>query len=330
MTSDSTPVRIGAPHDYGAEGAADDGIGDDGVGDGGTGGDEIGSDTAEAFVRRHPGLIDLGRIGWVAKGIVYGLTGVVAVMVAVDPYGSSDDEASQSGAVAQIARQPFGEVFLWVVIVGLLLYAAWRLVTVILPADNDGSAWVRRVGYTASAITYLALAVTAFSLARKPGSAGGGGSGSGSGGEDAQVEKVTRSVMEWTGGRYLVGIAGLVVIGIGCAFLWKGVSASFEKQLAHRSVGPIPYDGLVVMGRIGWGGRAVMMGLIGVFLTRAAIRFDPNDARGLDDSLRAAADSSVGRILVLAVAAGLIVYGAYCIVSAPARRLVASDDDVAA
>jgi len=313
MTSDSTPVRVGTQGDYATDGGSDD--------------DEIGSDAAESFVRRHPWVIDLGRIGWAAKGVVYLLTGIVAVMVVVDPYGSSDDEASQSGAVAQIARQPFGEILLWVVAAGLLLYASWRLVTVILPADNDGSAWVRRVGYTVSAVTYIFLALTAASLASKPGSSG---DGSGSGGQDAQVERATRRVMEWTGGRYLVGIAGLVVIGIGCYFMWKAITASFEKQLEHRSVGPIPYDALVVMGRIGWAGRAVMVGLIGVFLTRAAIRFDPDDAKGLDGSLRAIADSSIGRILVLAVAAGLIVYGAYCIVSAPARRLVATDDEVTA
>jgi hypothetical protein len=317
MTSDNTPVRLGAQGDYEKIQHS-----------GGTGADdEIGSQAAESFVRRHPWVIDLGRVGWVAKGVVYGLTGVVAVMVAVDPYGSSNDEASQSGAVAQIARQPFGEALLWLVLVGLLLYAAWRVVTVILPADNDSAAWVRRVGYTVSAITYLALAATAFSLTRRPGSSG---DGSGSGGEDAQVEKATRSVMEWGGGRYLVGIAGVVIIGIGCYFLWKGVSASFEQQMAHRSVGPVPHDALVAMGRVGWAGRALMMGLIGIFLTRAAIRFDPDDARGLDDSLRAVADSAVGRILVLVVAAGLIVYGAFCIVSAPAQRLVAADDEVAA
>jgi hypothetical protein len=73
-----------------------------------------------------------------------------------------------------------------------------------------------------------------------------------------------------------------------------------------------------------------MMALIGVFVARAAYQFDPDEAGGLDDSLRRVADNSVGVILVVVVAVGLVTYGAYCIVSTPSRKLVASDEDTVA
>jgi len=133
--------------------------------------------------------------------------------------------------------------------------------------------------------------------------------------------------MDWTGGRWLVGIAGVVVVGIGVYFAWKGITASFEKQLERRRVGPLSWNAVRNMGRVGWIGRAVMMGLIGVFVTRAAIQFDPDEAQGLDDSLRKVADDQLGVVLVVIVAVGLTLYGAFCIVSTPIRKLVASDDD---
>jgi hypothetical protein len=297
--------------------------------------DDVGSDAAEEFIRRHPSVIRFARIGWAAKGIVYLLTGVLAFTIIADPFGSQNgsqseggnsDQADPSGAVAKIAQQPFGEVLLWVLAVGLFMYALWRIVTVILPADVTGDSIIRRIGYIVSAATYVVLGLAAVSLARRPGSSDGQNSQS----QDSQVTEVTQSVMEWTGGRWLVGVAGVVVIGIGAYFFWKGVSGSFENQLEHRSVGPFSWSVIRMMGRIGWIGRAAMMALIGVFVTRAAYQFDPDEARGLDDSLRRVADNSVGTILVVVVAVGLVSYGAYCVVSTPSRKLVASDEDAVA
>jgi hypothetical protein len=291
--------------------------------------DEVGSDATEEFIQRHPGIVEFARVGWAAKGIVYLLTGILAFTVAADPNGGAGGQGSQadpSGAVSKIAQQPYGSVLLWAMAVGLFVYAAWRIVTVLLPADLDGHAVLRRIGYSVSAAVYVGLGLTAVSLATRPGSAGGGDGQ----GQDSQVTTITRSVMEWPAGRWLVGLGGLVVIGIGVYFAWKGISGSFEKELSHRSIGPLSWNVIRGMGRIGWLGRAVMMVLIGVFVTRAAINFDPNDARGLDDSLRRVADNDLGMVLVVIVAVGLALYGAFCIVSSPARKVVATDEETVA
>ena len=58
--------------------------------------------------------------------------------------------------------------------------------------------------------------------------------------------------------------------------------------------------------------------------------FDPDEARGLDDSLRRVADDSLGMVLVLVVALGLTIYGAFCVITSPARKVVATDEDTVA
>ncbi|MEZ5297096.1 MAG: DUF1206 domain-containing protein [Ilumatobacteraceae bacterium] len=252
--------------------------------------DDVGSDAAEDFVRRHPGVVKFARVGWAAKGVVYLLTGILAFTIAADPFGSQSDgssgQADPSGAVATIARQPFGTILMWTMAAGLFLYAAWRIVTVLIPADIDGHSILRRIGYTVSAATYVLLGVTAISLATKPGSSGGGEDGSS---QDSQVTKVTRSVMEWPAGRWLVGLAGIVVIGVACYFLYKAISASFEKELEHRSIGPFSWNAVRTAGRIGWFGRAAMMALIGVFVRCC----DPvRSRRGVDSTTRSGAWST--------------------------------------
>ncbi len=303
---------------------------------------DVGTARAERFLSDHPALIVLGRFGWVAKGVVYGLVGVLALSIAIGSDGSDSStpagttpagttstggagaEASQSGAIATIADASYGAVTLVAVGVGLLIYACWRIVTAVLPADTTAKAWFTRFGYVVSAVLYALLAWSAFSFVSNRGASGSAAAGGDS--EDAKVERFTREVMSHSGGRWLVALAGGVLIALGIYFLRKGTKERFEDQLTGRGVGPVSYRHLVVLGRIGWVGRGLMVALIGTFLVRAAMNFDPAEAQGLDGSLRQTVDSTVGAVFVVVVAVGLIAYGVYCVVSAPQRRLASADE----
>jgi hypothetical protein len=282
--------------------------------------DDVGVEQAEEFAREHPSIVKFGRIGWVAKGLVYGLTGVLALLLGIHAArgtSGSDDEASPTGAIARIAETSFGVALLILVAAGLIVYALWRLVSVVLPADNDLKAWATRGGYLVSVLTYLVLAWTAITFVRQPANPADG--------EDSKVESFSRDLMGRSFGREAVAAIGVFLIVIAAVFVWKAVSASFTKQLLPGDVGPFSHRMIVILGRIGWAGRAGMMALIGFFLARAALRFDPEDAQGLDGSLRQATASTVGTILVIAVGVGLLVYGVFCVVSAPKRRLIGAE-----
>ena len=284
---------------------------------------DVGVERAEEFAREHPAIVKFGRIGWVAKGVVYSLVGVLSLIVGLNARDAGGDaasggqEASQTGAITRIAESSYGVVLLYVVAAGLVVYALWRLMSVLLPADNDVKTWLTRAGYLVSAVTYLFLAWTAVTLARRPRSSGES--------EDARVERFTRDVMNDDLGRAAVFAIGAVLLVLAAVFLWKAVSAHFESHLLPGSVGPVSHQTLVLLGRIGWVGRAGMMALIGFFLVRAAVTFDASEAEGLDGSLRRAASSTIGLVLVVVVGAGLLVFGAFCILSAPKQRLVGAD-----
>jgi hypothetical protein len=282
--------------------------------------DDVGVEQAEEFAREHPAIVKFGRIGWVAKGLVYGLTGVLALLLGIHAArgtSGTDDEASPTGAIARIAETSFGGALLIVVAAGLIVYALWRLFSVVLPADNDLKTWVTRAGYLVSAVTYLFLAWTAITFVRQPGTPADG--------EDSKVESFSRDLMERSFGRETVAAIGVILIVIAAVFVWKAASASFTNQLLPGDVGPFSHRMIVILGRIGWVGRAGMMALIGFFLVRAAVRFDPEDAQGLDGSLRQATASTIGTTLVIAVGVGLLVYGVFCVVSAPKRRLIGAE-----
>lgn len=285
----------------------------------------VGIEEAEQFTDDHPGVVRFARIGWAAKGVVYGLVGLLSLLIAIRPFdatgGSGGGEASQSGAISTIAQQPFGTVMLWAMALGLLVFSLWRFFSIALPADNDSHTWATRAGYLISAVTYLALAWTSVSFARRPGSSGEGGES-----ENSRVEELTRSVMEYTGGRWLIALVGVGLLGACAYFVRRAVTKDFASQIRPASVGPVSYRNLIRLGQVGWIGRAAMLGLIGFFLVRAAWMFDPEEAQGLDGALRDATDSTFGMAVALVVAVGLLVYGTFCVLSAPNRLLVAADD----
>ena len=131
--------------------------------------EQSGSSTVEETAREHPSLVAVMRLGWVAKGVVYLLVGILAVPIAVNGLTSDSPaggrEASQMGAVAELADTSFGVAVLWVIAIGLALYVIWRLISVLLPAENTASVWLTRIGYLISAVVYGMLAWTAASFA---------------------------------------------------------------------------------------------------------------------------------------------------------------------
>lgn len=84
-----------------------------------------------------------------------------------------------------------------------------------------------------------------------------------------------------------------------------------------------------------WGGRAgivvdlaraLVFTLIGIFITKAAIEYDPDEAIGLDGALQKLAEASYGPVLLGITAAGLIGYAVYCLVDARYRDVAVDSD----
>src|SRR5690554_5204938 len=74
---------------------------------------------------RSPQLEWLARAGLAARGVVYGLVGVLAIQLAL---GDGGKATNQQGALKTIAGGTFGKVVLIALAVGLAGYATWRLV----------------------------------------------------------------------------------------------------------------------------------------------------------------------------------------------------------
>lgn len=258
----------------------------------------------------------VGRAGWVAKGVIYALLGLLFLDIARSG-GGSQEEASQTGAIEQIAETSYGTVLLIVLAIGLVLYTIWRALSVVMPGDWTGRALLDRIGFAVSAVTYGTLLVATIGFLRN--------SSSGGQSNDRLVEGLVKDVLAMTGGQTMVFLAGLGIVGIGIAFIHKGWTHSFRDQIS----GDYGQEGTWIdrLGMIGWIARGLSMIIIGYFLCEAAWTFDADQAAGFDDSIRQIVGNPLGRILAFAVGFGFVAFGAFAALSARHRDLKGPRND---
>jgi hypothetical protein len=128
-------------------------------------------------------------------------------------------------------------------------------------------------------------------------------------------------VLGWPGGQILVGIAGLVIVGVGFEQGYKGIKKKFLEESKTEQMSRSVERSFSTLGVVGHLARMVVFALIGYFLIRAAIDFDPDEAVSLDGALSAVAQASYGPILLGIVAAGLIAFAAYSMADARYRKV---------
>jgi len=260
-------------------------------------------------VARAPQFEWLARAGLVARGVIYAVIGLRALKLAL---GDGGKTTNQKGALRTIAEQPFGKALLILTAVGLAGYAIWRLVRAALGHGPEGADDTKeRIGGLVSGLAYGALFITAVSILF--GSGGGGGS--------RGPDKATGGVLDWPAGQVLVVLAGLVLIGVGIDQGIKAVKGEFLDKSKTEEMSEGVEHAFTALGVFGHLARMVVFALIGWFLIRAAIEFDPDKAVGLDGALAALGRSSYGPALLGIVAAGLLGFAAYSIADARYRKV---------
>jgi hypothetical protein len=251
----------------------------------------------------------VARAGLIAYGVVHLLIGWLAAQIA---WSASDSKsADPSGALTTLADQPFGKILLWLVAVGLVALALWQASEAIWGCrTSEGAERARKqLASAARAVIYAALGVSAALVAL------------GSGSSSSQSQKqATSGVLAWPGGRVIVVVAGLIIIGVGVAHVVKGVKKSFVEEIDTSSMSPVAREGVARLGQIGYIAKGVALGVVGGLLSYAALTFD-RQKRGLDGAMQTILAQPFGRFLLTAAALGFVAFGVFAILQSRYRRM---------
>lgn len=254
----------------------------------------------------------LVRAGFIARGLTYGLIGALALAMALGA-GTAGNTPNQQGALSLIARAPLGQVALLVIAAGLLAYALWKFAQGFLgygPEGGGGAGLTDRVGNMFGGVVYVVFFLVAVRIL----------TGS-SGGSSGAPKQAAAGILGWPGGQFLVGIAGLVMIGVSLYQVVDALRGGFADETKTEQMNAHERRLYMRLGRVGLTARGAVFALVGYFLIRTALTFKANSGVGVNGALAKLQHQPFGPWLLGLVAAGLLIFAVHSFFEARYRRL---------
>ena len=259
----------------------------------------------------NPWFERLERFGFLARGLIYMIIGVLALQLAAGAGGAT---ATPTSAIALIGRQPAGKWLLVLMIAGLAGYSLWGLVRAILDPLGRGAkpqGLLDRAGFLFSGVSYGLLIIPAvLILLNKPSTSAGSSAGG-----------VPASLLSGPTGKLVVVVFGLIWIAMGAGQLMTAYVAHFTRDLKTSTMSAQEIKIATWTGRLGFAARGIVFALIGVIILQTAFAVGAKQAQGFDGALAALAHAPYGEILLGAVAIGLILFGAYSMLCAKWNKI---------
>jgi hypothetical protein len=242
-----------------------------------------------------------GRVGLVAYGVVHLLVAWLALQLA---FGDRQKSASAQGALHELARQPFGDVLVWAVGIGLFLLALWQGIEALFShrTFEGRKRLLKRLASAGKAVVYAAVGVTAIRVAV----------GSSSSSSEQQTNSSTAKLMDLPAGQLLVAAVGLTILGIGAYFVVRAWTEKFAEELSAEGKTGKTGTAYLWLGKLGYTAKGIAFGIVGALFIYAALTHDPHKSGGLDQALTELLGQPFGPYLLSVVALGIGCFGLFC------------------
>ena len=261
-----------------------------------------------------PWIEKAARLGYVAKGLLYVMIGALAFLQA---FGSAAGKTVDShGALREIHQSPFGTALLVAMTAGLAGHALWLFLQGVRDPEGEIRSAkhpiLKRISFLGRGVLHGALVVYAVELLR--GQAGDDGDG---------TKSLVANVMALhPAGIVVVAAVAAGIVAFALRELYRSWADDVLEKVDERLRGTWR-DVTAFLARFGTATRAVVFALIGGYLAFAAIEHDPSEARGFASALSSLREWSFGWVMLAAAGTGLVAFGAYQLVLARHRRIVA-------
>lgn len=256
----------------------------------------------------------LERAGYVVRGVLYAVMGVLALGLALGLGGTATD---QTGSVVILTHLPAGNLMLLAVVVGLGAYSIWGFVRAIfdpLHRGDDPTGVAERLGFAWSGFAYAAIALLALQLLL----------GSETSAAHDGAQSTIAKILQYPAGRLVTIAIGIVAIGVGLGQFAEALRARFRKDLKRIEMKKAEKKIVDTLGRLGMFSRGITFTLVGWFVLQGGLHRDPSRVHGISGAFIFLLSQPFGRLLLGVVALGFIALGLHSFASARWIRLLGS------
>jgi hypothetical protein len=243
----------------------------------------------------------IARLGFVAKGLVYFMVGLLALQTAI---GLGGESASTQHALQELIYQPLGAVLLIGCAIGLLAHGLWKVLqSVIDPEErtaNKKIIFLRMIDFFIG-LLYFSFAYMAWQIFQ--------GFQTQSSGQSTEIW--VGKILEFEYGNWLVLFLGLLIFITGLYQFYTAYTANFDYSFNIKEMTSTEQKLLRKMGQIGISAWGVVYGMVAFLFYQSAIHFNAQKAGGIDKALNALHNQPFGIWILGITAVGLLIYGAY-------------------
>lgn len=248
--------------------------------------------------------IPLMRAGYTGKGLVY----LAVAGISLYSIWRGGEAQDTSSALGWLETTWGGGSVLFLILLGMVAYALWRVFDAAYDLEDYGSdakGIVARIGMLVTGAIHLGIGVAVFSMLF----------GGGSSDEGSSIPRYVGMVMQWPGGRWIIGLAALLIVTAGLHYMRQGWTNDYRKHLrASRFTmrwNPVLKAGLIAHG--------IVVGVVGLLFFFAAWRANPQEAGGTGEAFSWLSGQVYGQILVVGICLGLLGFSIFCFVNAVYR-----------
>jgi hypothetical protein len=256
----------------------------------------------------------LERVGYIARGVLYVVMGLLALGLALGAGGKATD---QSGSLATLAGGTLGKFMLLVFIVSLAAYSLWGFARAVfdpLHRGNDPPGIAERLGFAWSGVAYAGLALFALELFM----------GTGRANPQDGTQSTISKILTYPAGEWAVIAIGLVSIAAGLGQFFEAFTARFKKDLKREQMTKAEQDLVIGLGRLGFFARGITFTLVGWFVFQAGTQHDPSKVKGFGGAFTFLLSQPYGHLLLGLVALGFVALGLHSFTAARWMRLLGS------
>jgi hypothetical protein len=258
----------------------------------------------------HPWMRGLTRLGFLARGVLYSLIGLLTLWsIAHDGAGAHGGLKTTFNSIHSLGP---GVILLSGLAVGFAGFALGMMWISVFDLNSHGRGKLgltRRIVAFISGLVHLGLVASCVLLIAGHQSEGHG------------TRRWTELALSYHFGREGVAIAGLYAIGFGIFLLWQVWSGKLDPLLDLSSLDPIAARAYNWTGRFGLFSRAVIYITMGIVLVLAAVRGDASQVVGLGGAMKTVGEHAYGVASLAVMASGLFAYGCFMFIEARYRRL---------